>query len=287
MGTWGTAISSNDTYADIFGSFFELYNDGVEVSEISKKLIADNQDLINDKEDCNNFWFAIAKAQWECKELEKGLLEKIEQIIISNSDIEIWKQLDSSEKDIKKRKIVLDKFLEKLHTKKPKARKRKKKIIRKPVFEKGDCLTFKLENGNYGGAIALEAIYETEYGHNLIATTRINQVVKPSIENFENSELLILNYDNWDLKECINWYLPIRHKKISHLIEVVGKSNIQTEFDINQSMLGHVADFEIWVIELANKQFKSEETKPKPSKSKTIKSIVQKSVKRKSKWKLW
>jgi len=287
MGTWGTAISSNDTYADIFGSFFEFYNEGLEVSEISKKLIADNQDLINDKEDCNNFWFALAKAQWECKELEKGLLEKIEQIIISNSDIENWKQLGSSEKDIEKRKILLEKFLKKLQTKKPKARKRKKKIIRKPVFEKGDCLTFKLENGNYGGAIVLEAIYETEYGHNLIATTRINQETKPIVKDFENSELLILNYGNWNLRECIDWYLPIRHKKASNLIENIGKADIQTEFDINKSMLGHMADFEIWVIELVNTQFQSEKTKPKPNKTKTIKSITNKNGKRKNKWKFW
>lgn len=285
MGTWGTAISSNDTYADIFGSFFELYNEGLEVSEISKKLIANNPDLINDKEDCNNFWFALAKAQWECKELENQLLEKVEQIIVSNSDIENWKDLGSNEKDIKKRKIVLDKFLEKLQTEKTKARKRKKKIIRKPVFEKGECLTFKLENGNYGGAIVLEAIYETEYGHNLIATTRLNQAVKPTITDFENTELLILNYENWDLRECIDWYLPIRHKKISHLIENIGKANIKNKFDINDSMLGHMADFEIWVIELANRQFKSEETKHKPNEIQTIRSLTHK--KEKSKWKFW
>lgn len=71
MGAWGTAISSNDTYADIYGEFFDLYNDGLDVTEISKKLIADNQETINDKDDCNNFWFALAKAQWECKQLDE------------------------------------------------------------------------------------------------------------------------------------------------------------------------------------------------------------------------
>ena len=70
MGAWGTAISSNDTYADIYGKFFDLYNDGLDVSEISKNLIADNQETINDKDNCNNFWFALAKAQWECKQLD-------------------------------------------------------------------------------------------------------------------------------------------------------------------------------------------------------------------------
>jgi hypothetical protein len=51
MGAWGTAISSNDTYADIFDEFFELYNDGLEVVEISKRLIQNNQETINDPDD--------------------------------------------------------------------------------------------------------------------------------------------------------------------------------------------------------------------------------------------
>lgn len=56
MGAWGTAIKSNDTSADIYEEFFELYNDGKEPSDITKKLIADNRELIGIPEDCNNFW---------------------------------------------------------------------------------------------------------------------------------------------------------------------------------------------------------------------------------------
>ena len=81
MGAWGTAISSNDTYADIYGEFFDLYNDGLDVAEISKKLIADHQETINDADDCNNFWFALAKAQWECKQLDKDIFERIKNVL--------------------------------------------------------------------------------------------------------------------------------------------------------------------------------------------------------------
>ena len=65
MGAWGTSISSNDTYADIYSEFFDMYNDGLTVEEISKKLINDNKDIINGPDDANNFWFALAKAQCE------------------------------------------------------------------------------------------------------------------------------------------------------------------------------------------------------------------------------
>lgn len=104
MGAWGTGISSNDTFADIYDEFFELYNDGLEVLEISKKLIKNNQEIINEPDDSNNFWFALAKAQWECKQLDNKVLDKAKTIIESGYDIEVWKRLDASEKDLKKEK---------------------------------------------------------------------------------------------------------------------------------------------------------------------------------------
>jgi hypothetical protein len=56
MGTWGTGLSSNDTFADIYGEFFELYNEGQDVKEITSKLLTTNKDLLTDKGDSNNFF---------------------------------------------------------------------------------------------------------------------------------------------------------------------------------------------------------------------------------------
>lgn len=282
MGAWETAILSNDTYADIYGEFFDLYNDGLDVAEISKKLIATNQETINDKDDCNNFWFALAKAQWECKQLDKDIFDRVKKIVETGADLEVWRQLDADEKDIKKRKVVLDKFLADLQTERPKAKSRKKKIIRQPVFDKGDCLTFKLENGNYGGAVVLEAIKDSEFGHNLIATTRINQSNKPTKKDFENAEVLVINYASWDNKPVVQWYLPIRHKQTAHLIEKVDTIDVHINHEIKNSMNGFVADFDIWVIQVADQQFKSEETKPRSTTKQTIKELT-----KKNKWKLW
>jgi len=282
MGAWGTAISSNDTYADIYGKFFDLYNDGLDVSEISKNLIADNQETINDTDDSNNFWFALAKAQWECKQLDKDIFDQVKKVIETGADLGVWRQLDADEKDIKKRKVVLDKFITDLQTERPKAKSRKKKIICQPVFEKGDCLTFKLENGNYGGAVVLDAIKDSEYGHNLIATTRINQPSKPTKKDFENAEVLVMNYASWDNEPNVKWYLPIRHKQIAHLIERVENIEVHINYDIKNAMLGFVGDFDIWVIQVVDQQLKSEETKPRSKTNQTIKALT-----KKSKWKLW
>ena len=68
--------------------------------EISQKLIDENQEIINDPDDCNSFWFALAKAQWDCKELDKELFKRVERIIDSGADLEVWKRLEATEKDI-------------------------------------------------------------------------------------------------------------------------------------------------------------------------------------------
>ncbi len=276
MGAWGTAISSNDTYADIYSVFFDLYNNGQEVAEISKKLIKENQDIINDTEDCNNFWFAVAKAKWECKQLDKELLDRVKKIIDTGADLEVWRRLDADEKTIRKRKEVLDKFLAGLQLDRPKAKSRKKKKIRQPVFEKGDCLTFKLKNGNYGGVVVLEAIKDSEYGHNLIATTRINQSKKPTKKDFENAEILVLNFASWDNKPNVKWYLPLRHKYIAQLIETIDNLDVQIKYDINGSMFSFMADFDIYVIQAIDLQIKSEETKPRSRDKQTIKKWTKK-----------
>jgi hypothetical protein len=276
MGTWGTAISSNDTYADIYRAFYDLYNAGLEVKEISAKLKADHKDIINDPDDSNNFWFALARAQWECKQLDNEIFELIKGIIESGSDLAVWQNLNGEDTDLRKRKQALDKFLIFLQTERPKAKSRKKKIIRQPVFEKGDCLTFRLGNGHYGGAVVLEAIMDTEYGNNLIALTRINQVNKPNRLDFENAKVLIINYAAWDNKPCINWYNPIHHKKASYLIEIVDRIKVQNNFDINEAKFGFVGDFVVWFIKVADQQFESEKTKSPSTKNLTISELVKK-----------
>ena len=144
METWGTGISSNDIYEDINYEFFELYNQGMEVSAITEKLIQENKELIDSHEDQNNFWITIAKSQWECKSLDPKVLHRIENIVESGMDIELWKELDASQFDLTKRKKVLESFLNKISIEKKTSRKRKVKKSRNAIFEKGDCLIFKL-----------------------------------------------------------------------------------------------------------------------------------------------
>lgn len=58
----------------------------------------------------------MAKAQWECKQLNKDTFDRVKKIVEGGADLELWRQLDADEKDLEKRKAVLDKFLADLQT---------------------------------------------------------------------------------------------------------------------------------------------------------------------------
>lgn len=241
MGTWGTGISSNDTFADIYDEFFELYNEGIPVKEISERLLKSNKEIINIPEDVNNFWFALALCQWECKELEKDLFEKVEKIINSKNDLSIWRETGASEPDIKKREKVLEKFLEKLKTERKTARKIKPKVLIDSIFQKGDCLAYIMENGNYGGAFVLTDEKQTEVGGNFIAVTNIDKIEKPVLEDFKKSGVIIWRRKNiyfenqkpiekWEEKPVIGIFMAKIFKNENLNIEVIGNLKIYKKY---------------------------------------------------------
>lgn len=275
MGTWGTAIKSNDTSADTYAEFFDLYNEGKEPNEIKNTLISENPNGTND------FWFALALALWETKSLTNEIFDKVREIIESESDLKLWKELDASDLDIKKRKTVLNNFLKKIESEKIKPKPRKRIVKKDPIFKKGSCLTFKLENGNFGGCIVLESDFETGFGYNLIVTTRINQVNKPTLSDFKNSNVLVVNFGYWKNEPKLTWYLPNLFKKeFSELFEEVGRIPIELKYKPNGTEI-RASYSASWknIIEPVNQQFLHEKTN-----GSTIFFSVNKLIKKKKWW---
>lgn len=283
MGTWGTAIKDNDSFADIYSEFYELYNKGEEPDTISKKIIEDNREILEIEEEKHSLWFALALAQWETKSLDTKVLSKVEEIISSGADLKIWLDLEASEQDIKKRKIALDKFLEKIKSDRPKAKPRKRKKIKTPIFGTGDCLVFKMKNGNYGGAVVLATDTNPEVAYNLVATTRLNQIDKPTLADFEKTEVLVCNFAQWQDEPDVTWHMPdLYHRDYSEVYEVIGKLPVEIEYDTkNYEGKGYLfkpSYTAVWRMnEIAERQFDSEMTKDKPKKTLTIKQLITKS----------
>lgn len=243
MGAWGTGISSNDTFADIYGQFIDLYNEGLSVQEITKRLIDENQEIINLPEDATNFWFAIANGQWDCKALDNEILTKVDQIIQTGEDLRVWKELDASPADLKAREKVLIKFLSKLKTEKDKPRKRTKKKLFDSIFKKGDCLVYKMDNGNFGGAFVLTDEKETEVGTNYIAITTIDKAGKPTVDDFKKAEVYIKRVNeisfkgtemrkDWVDQPQIGGFSAFNFKNHGLEIEVIGQLPIFKEYKI-------------------------------------------------------
>lgn len=282
MGTWGTGISSNDSYADVHGEFFELYNGGVEVGEASVKLIEQNQETISDPDDANNFWFALARAQWDCGQLDPGILRRVSLIIESGADVDVWRRLDAAEKDIQKRAKVLAAFLIKLKSENAKPRRRKKKALKQPPFEKGTCVAFKLNNGNYGGAVVIEAVAMEGFGMNLVASTRLNQETLPSEDDFLSAEVLLLNFVTYQDEPMINWKYSIRFRKDKDLFINVGRIKVSTTYDPKDSTKFSYGGLWSSIPEVASLQFESEKTNRRPRKILKITKLM-----KPSRWRFW
>src|SRR5690242_9348648 len=103
MGSWSTAINGNDTFLDIYQAFFDLYNEGLNPTDISKKILADYDEMFSDHEDRNNSLFGLALAQWETKSLDSQLLKRVKEIIETGEDLKLWKELEADEKALAKR----------------------------------------------------------------------------------------------------------------------------------------------------------------------------------------
>jgi hypothetical protein len=282
MGTWGTGIKDSDAFADVYSEFFDLYNKGGQPDTISKKIVSDNWEILEIEEEKNSLWFALALAQWETKSLDPKVLSTVEEIVSSGADLKIWLGLGASEQDIKKRKITLDTFLKKIKSDRPKAKPRKRVKSKTPIFAKGDCLVFKMTNDNYGGALVLASDNNPETANNLIATTRLNQSNKPTLKDFENAEVLICNFGQWQDKVDVTWYMPdLFYKDYSDIYDSVGRIKVDLEYDTkNYDGKGYLFKpswTSGWSMnDSAEKQFESEKTRPKPTTTITIRQLTKK-----------
>jgi hypothetical protein len=148
--------------------------------------------------------------------------------------------------DLTKRRKLLKSFLEKISSEKTTARKRKIKKFKGAIFDKGDCLVFKLSDGDYCGAFVLESEKETKFGLNLIAVTDIKKSDKPNTQDFEKALILfgLQQFGKTDFKpkEKISWYYSQYFKKAETEFEKVG----QLEVDKNYSSSRHYQSFSNW-----------------------------------------
>jgi hypothetical protein len=90
MEGWGTGILSDDTVRDIYGQYLDLFNRGGASKEIRARALESYAGALKDPHEAPLIWFGIAKAQWDCGQLEPEVVAKVRQIIQNGEGLERW-----------------------------------------------------------------------------------------------------------------------------------------------------------------------------------------------------
>ncbi len=188
MGAWGTGILQNDTTADIWVEFKELYNKGLSPKEIRVKLEKEYKPQ-GDIEYYAEIWTGIAYGQWMCGEIEDYTFKKLKDAINLK-----WLTLWADDKKLLEKRIkAISDFNVKIQTSRPNPLKRKKIVVRHSFFKKGDIIGIKL-NPNYCIAAIVTDHQDFENdGENTIAFTDFFFKDKTTINEVLNSNMLYLD----------------------------------------------------------------------------------------------
>ena len=223
MGTWGVGLLSDDTACDVYGEYMDKYNDGIDQAVIRTALEEAFADYLQDDDDGPAFWLALALAQWECGFLEPDIHARVSELIKSGSMLERWEEAGAAK--VRQRQQVLVRFLEKISQPSKKPRRPRKVKHLPAIYQPGDCLAIKLEDGDYGAALVL-ATDETPKadGWNLVGVLRYKALEKPPLSVFEQRQWLYPSHHSWKGDEPeLQWCPASRHKKEGTALEVVGR----------------------------------------------------------------
>ena len=150
MGTWGTAIFSNDLAADMRGDFKDLIANGKTPAQARKELVSSYEiDLNIPDAETHDFWLALSLIQWKMGRLEACVKKQALKIIDSGANLEDWKELDAAPSDIKKRGKVLQELKQTLLSPQPEAKTVKKQPANICPYKVGEVFFYKHPNGYY------------------------------------------------------------------------------------------------------------------------------------------
>lgn len=218
MGAWGTGILSDDTVRDIYDSYIDLFNRGDARENIRADILKAHASSLRDPDEGPLVWLAIAKAQWDCGQLETEVLAKVRGIVREGLGLERW--AEQGQRLLERRKAALGQFLAKLESVNARPRKPRKSIKRKPLFKPGDCLAVRLPNDVWGAILVLQHEPESEdpyretYGTNLVVALKYRGTNPPPLDEFEKREWLLLNHHTWRNEMVFRFVFGRRFKDV-------------------------------------------------------------------------
>lgn len=143
MGSWGTALYSNDTSSDVRDMCNEVYP-LVGIEKGTQLILEEYADIVNSDiidNDYADFWFALADWQWKHGILTDEIKNKTIALLEAHTGIDEWEESGSAT-DVKKRLAVMDKLLNQLKNPQSEIKIPKAKIA-KPKHKPGDIIIVK------------------------------------------------------------------------------------------------------------------------------------------------
>jgi hypothetical protein len=148
MGTFGTAIFSDDFACDIRDEFKELLGEGMSSEEATKFLIENNDEAESSEDEASVFWLSLAAVQWQTGRLLEEVKQKAIEVIDTDADLKRW-ELEGDERLVTKRKKELIKLKEKLLSPQPQQKKIAKVYREFTPFEIGDVFSYAHSSGKF------------------------------------------------------------------------------------------------------------------------------------------
>lgn len=147
MGTWGTAIFSDDLAADVRDAYRDYLGDGLSGPQATERLMAENVDSLKDPDEAAVFWFALAATQWKHGRLEERVKSRALQAIASGNDVRRWE--NENPKEAKKRVAALEKLRLQLELPQPSAKRVPKRFVATCNWANGQVIAYRLTTGRF------------------------------------------------------------------------------------------------------------------------------------------
>lgn len=145
VGSWGTAIFSDDFAADIRGDWREAIVDGEDPAEVTRRLVDRYGQDGRDPDERIVFWLALAAAQMETGRLDAAVRDRALALIDAGGDVARWRE--EGEALARQRERVLRRLAEQLRGPQPKPKRLRKTTPRAVRFAVGEAVHLRRSDG--------------------------------------------------------------------------------------------------------------------------------------------
>jgi hypothetical protein len=143
MGTWGTALFSDDLAADLRGEFRDLVGSGLTGDAALARLESEYASSLRDPDDAPVFWLAVAHTAWKIGRPIKRATAEALRIVAAGTDLRRWPDDETR----RKRMAVLERLQADLQSPPPAPKRIARPIVAENAWSTGELICYRLASG--------------------------------------------------------------------------------------------------------------------------------------------